>query len=643
MIKPEILAPAGSRLSFLAALSAGADAVYCGLKHLSARMEADNFSIAELSSLTSLAKRKNCRVYVALNTLIKHDELDKTGRLLQRLEKQVQPDAIIFSDLGLVDIAQQVGIKSELHLSTLSNFHCLSALDQLKSLNIKRVVLPRELNIDEIKHLASLSNIDLEVFVHGALCYAISGRCYWSSYLGGKSGLRGRCVQPCRRSYTYKGSKGTYFSCQDLGLDILAKTLLDIPQLRAWKIEGRKKGPHYVFYTTKAYQIIRDNPDDPRARKQAIGLLNMALSRKFTHYNFLPQRPFNPIDPKNEPASGQYMGKTKGSDKNIFFTPWSQLQPGDLVRIGYEGQSGHKTVKIRKPVPSKGKFNLPPGTRHGSPVFLVDRQEKELMTMIREMENQLDAIGPEKIQVSFQYQNPKPAVIRNQLKNIDVFRFPPRERKEAGIQLSLDPAIRSKLGPFKKNWYFLPPVIWPGVEKEWIELTSFLQKKGAVNFVLGSPWQNALFNTSARLNLWAGPFCNIANSAHIRVLKDMGFKGIVLSPELAESDMTRLMTSSPLPTGVIIQGLWPVCISRTFAQEARPVAFFESPKKETFWTAQHDENYYTFPNWEINLRQHDTTLRKSGCCLFLHLKETLPKKMQLKQRPGLWNWEQGLL
>jgi U32 family peptidase len=94
---------------------------------------------------------------------------------------------------------------------------------------------------------------------------------------------------------------------------------------------------------------------------------------------------------------------------------------------------------------------------------------------------------------------------------------------------------------------------------------------------------------------------------------------------------------------MIIRGLWPVCVSRTFAREARPIAVFESLKKEIFWTAQHDENFYTFPNWEINLTEHENELRSSGFSLFLHLKEPLPKKMSLKQRPGLWNWDQGLL
>lgn len=643
MNKPEILAPAGNRLSFMAALAAGADAVYCGLKHFSARMEADNFSIAELAGLTELAHSRNARVYVALNTMLKPDEPDKAGRLLDRLNQQVRPDAVIFSDIGLVEIARQLGLESELHLSTLGNFHSAAGITYLKKLGISRVVLPRELNIDEIRQIAAQGSMELEVFVHGALCYGISGRCYWSSFLGGKSGLRGRCVQPCRRTYSYKASKGTYFSCQDLGLDILAKTLLDISNVRAWKIEGRKKGPHYVFYTTRAYQILRDSPDDSKARKQAVALLEMAFGRQFTHYNFLPQRRFVPIEPRREPASGRYMGRTRGAGKDIYISPMIPLLPGDMVRIGYEGDQGHKLVKIRKPVPSKGRFNLPLGCRQGLPVFLIDRQEKELLDMIASLEKQLTKSEPITVKSSFSFQKDKPYKSGSKLILLEVFRYPPREKKTIGIQLSLDSKIRPKLGPFKSNWYFLPPVIWPAVEQKWSELIGYLQNKGAGNFVLGSPWQMGLFQPSKSLSLWAGPFCNVANEAHLKILRDMGFKGAVLSPELSGKDFISLAESACIQVGLVIRGLWPVCVSRTFAKEARPIAIFESPKKEIFWTAAHDENFYTFSNWEINLTEHENELRKSGFSLFLHLKEPLPKKMSLKQRPGLWNWDQGLL
>ena len=272
---PQILAPAGNKASFLAALAAGADAIYCGLKQLSARMEAKNFTLEELVGLTDLAHSKGTRVYVTLNTLIKPDELDPAGKLMDDLNRYVRPDALIIQDLALIDLARQAGFSGEIHLSTLANVSFGEALSLIRHIpGVSRVVLPRELSVDEIKQIAGIcpENIGLEVFVHGALCYGVSGRCYWSSFLGGKSGLRGRCVQPCRRFYTQERTSNRFFSCQDLSLDVLVKVLRPVPAIRAWKIEGRKKSPHYVYYTVQAYQLLRDHVQDSHLRKEALSL-----------------------------------------------------------------------------------------------------------------------------------------------------------------------------------------------------------------------------------------------------------------------------------------------------------------------------------------------------------------------------------
>ena len=182
----------------------------------------------------------------------------------------------------MLTLAKQVGFTGEIHLSTLANVSHPAGLEIAKKLGAHRVVVPRELNLDEVKAMAEAcpKGLDLEIFVHGALCHCVSGRCYWSSYLGGKSGLRGRCVQPCRRLYRQeKENPARLFSCTDLSLDLLTKPLLEMPKVAAWKIEGRKKGPHYVFYTVKAYQILRDNPKDAKAKKMAMDLLEQALGR----------------------------------------------------------------------------------------------------------------------------------------------------------------------------------------------------------------------------------------------------------------------------------------------------------------------------------------------------------------------------
>ena len=189
-IKPEILAPAGGKASFLAALAAGADAVYCGMKQFSARMQAKNFGFPELQHLTRLAHCKGVRVYVAFNTVIRPDELVEAGQMLAQLVGEVEPDALIIQDPAVVALARQVGFQGELHLSTLANVSFGRALKLVRQkLGVDRIVLPRELHVDEIKTLAQAcpEGLRLEAFIHGALCYGVSGRCYWSSYLGAKA------------------------------------------------------------------------------------------------------------------------------------------------------------------------------------------------------------------------------------------------------------------------------------------------------------------------------------------------------------------------------------------------------------------------------------------------------------------------
>jgi len=396
MTKPLILAPAGSEGSFFAAIAAGADAVYCGLKIFSARMEAANFTIEQLIPLVKLAHKKGIKVYITLNSILKSDDLDKAEEILINLEKDVKPDAIIIQDIAFIKIARKINFSGEIHLSTLANLSFADGLNLVhKKLKVDKVVIPRELNIDEIKLMAQAcpENLDLEMFVHGDLCYGVSGRCYWSSYFGGKSGLRGRCVQPCRRFYSQEKTAGKFFSCIDLSLDTLTKIILPIPQIGVWKIEGRKKGPHYVYYTVSAYKILRDSISDSKMKKVAVDLLDQALGRPVSHYNFLPQRPYNPIREKSQTGSGLFIGKVSGSRQSPYIITREALLANDVLRIGYEDEPWHSIHKSGRYVPKNGHYNFKlqgKKFKAGAPVFLVDRREKELQKKLEDLEKDLN-------------------------------------------------------------------------------------------------------------------------------------------------------------------------------------------------------------------------------------------------------------
>lgn len=653
MNRPQILAPAGNKASFLAAIAAGADAVYCGLKVYSARMEAKNFTVEELAPLAGLAHEKGVKVYVAINSLLKHEDLSPAGNLVSKLEKLVKPDGLIIQDLALVDLAKQTGFSGELHLSTLANVSFPCALRLVKErLGINRVVIPRELSIDEIKTLAGAcpEDLSLEVFVHGALCYGISGRCYWSSYLGGKSGLRGRCVQPCRRIYTQGGRTGRFFSCLDLSLDVLSRVLLPIPEISAWKIEGRKKGPHYVYYTVTAYKILRDHGNDPKEKKTAVELLERALGRKGTHYHFLPQRPWNPVTSDGQTGSGLLIGKIQGPKQNPYFMPREELLPGDFLRIGYEDETSYGTLRVGKYVPQKGRLYIKLSSGKtpalGAPVFLTDRREKALDEMMSELEGDIKKLPVSELPIlEFNEQLPKKYNDKPTIHEVYIYRDSGEtgKGKKSGLWIDADDSDRMEKIGDKSMWWWLPPLIWPDAEKRIKASIDIAVKKGSRNFVLNAPWQTALFDTLKGLNIWAGPFCNISNVLGVGVLKSLGFSGVIASPELGHDDYMLIVKKSPLPLGIVISGNWPFTVSRILSDQVKQACAFISPKGEQAWVKEYGSNFWVYPNWKIDLTDKKDELKNAGYSMFVHLIEPLPEGIEIKTRKGTWNWEINLI
>ncbi len=651
--KPEILAPAGNRKAFLAALAAGADAIYCGLRSFSARMAAKNFTLKQLAGLVELAHSRDTKVYLAFNNLLTTAELTEAARTIDILARTVRPDALIVQDLAMLEIVKQTGFSGQVHLSTLANVSFPDALKRLCSLTgASRVVIPRELSIDEIKAMAAAcpQDLGLEVFVHGALCYAVSGRCYWSSYLGGKSGLRGWCVQPCRRRYQQDGKSRRFFACLDLSADVLTKVLLKIPAIRAWKIEGRKKGAHYVYYTTCAYRLLRDQAHDPQAKRQALGLLEMALGRPATHYNLLGHRPRSPLQADTPTGSGLLVAHVRSSGSRAYIEPRLPLLAGDSLRIGYEDDPWHCRIAVPKSVPKAGTFHLalPAGKKppKAAPVFLVDRSEAGLEEKLRPLEEQLAKMSSVNVpQSAFVLRLPTPGRKHNQPMQMKVLRRAEKRlpRGAVGLWLAADGSTRLPKGNTGRIWWWLPPVIWPDNQENFLAQLEKLLAKGARRFVLNAPWQIVWFRRRRKLAVWAGPFCNVANPLAARVLKLMGFDGVILSPELGRRDFLQMAAKSPLPTGMVIRGNWPLCVSRIAPPDLRPGHPFASPKGEKAWTVRHGDTYWTYPNWPIDLTGHQQTLFDAGIGLFVHIEEPLPRSVAVKKRPGLWNWDNKLV
>lgn len=253
----ELLSPVGDFKCLKAAVQNGCDAVYLGASSFSARSRATNFDLSELKEAIKYAKLRNVKVHLALNTLIKNDEFGSAVKLAVTAYN-LGVDAIIIQDLGLASFLKTNYPEIPLHASTQMTVHNLDGVKQLEKLGFSRVVLARELSFDEIKYIKEHTSIELEVFIHGALCISYSGQCLISSMIGGRSGNRGDCAQPCRLPYSlYENNnlldKGYLLSPRDnFGVQFLPELIN--AGIDSFKIEGRMKTPEYVGVVTKFYR-----------------------------------------------------------------------------------------------------------------------------------------------------------------------------------------------------------------------------------------------------------------------------------------------------------------------------------------------------------------------------------------------------
>lgn len=340
----ELLAPAGSLEAFFAALEQGADAVYVGLKDFNARAYAANFSLAEVGAMISLCRQRGRKLYVALNSLVKEEELPQVAEILAALQ-ELRPDALIVQDLGVYYLARRLAPDLPLHASTLLAVHNAAGVAQAAAMGFSRVVLARELTLPELAAIRRQTDLELEIFVHGAMCYSFSGLCLLSSFLGGRSALRGRCTQPCRRLYKYREESGYILSPSDLSaLELLPQ--LTALGINALKIEGRMKGGDYVSRVVQAYRLVLDA--SPATRQEALAqareLLRRTYSRRTTTGFFTTAQPADLISPGETGNIGQLVGKVETPEpQGVVVKVLVPLAVGDRLRA-QNAHTGDRTA-----------------------------------------------------------------------------------------------------------------------------------------------------------------------------------------------------------------------------------------------------------------------------------------------------------
>lgn len=323
----ELLSPAGDFKTALTAFWAGADAVYCGLVDFSARAFATNFTSEDLKNIVAYARAHGKKVYVTFNTVIAENEVEEAIRRLAELE-EIGPDALIVQDLGIAQICKTHFPKLVLHASTQLVAHNLEGVLALKDLGFTRVVLARELSLDEIASIAKrCGGLELEAFIHGALCYSISGLCLCSAMEKNRSGNRGKCAYCCRTAYPAPDGRKIFpFSMKDLRLGEDVRKLVDAG-IVSLKIEGRMKSDLYVASVTKYYRQILDRAGASVGKRVTQSDLETVFSRRTTEL-YLNGRPGSkgadesPIDPDSLGHLGTPIGTVKRVTKDREGRDW---------------------------------------------------------------------------------------------------------------------------------------------------------------------------------------------------------------------------------------------------------------------------------------------------------------------------------
>jgi U32 family peptidase len=346
---PELLAPAGDIETFFTVLEQGADAVYAGVEQFNARLRARNFSFDELARMTAYAHSINRHIYITLNTTVKDQELPELVEILDAL-RRIGPDALIIQDMGVWRLAREFAAGIPLHASTQMAVHNLDGAVQAERMGFDRVILARELTLEEIGEIRRGCTIELETFIHGAMCYSLSGQCNFSSYMHGKSANRGRCLQPCRRIYDAAGERKPFFATLDLNA---APILFQVIKagVRSLKIEGRLKPAESLGQITAAYRVLLDawpklTKEVTREAKQR---LRLAIGRKSSPGFYLSAVPGESMAGDGMSRSGIFLGRAAQARGNRFsLLSHEIIKVGDRVNVQKDRSRPPAGFRIRK-------------------------------------------------------------------------------------------------------------------------------------------------------------------------------------------------------------------------------------------------------------------------------------------------------
>lgn len=639
--KPEIVSPAGDMESALAGIYAGADAIFLALHQFSAPRISENITLADIAKLTHLAHNRGVRVYIACDTFIKPNDVISLGRYMTRLVSDVNPDALIMQDIGIIAIAKQLGFTGEIHLSTLANITTIDAIHTAQGLGVDRIALPRWIHLEELKSINTLcpQGVDLELCVYGV--WDCVDSCHWLTSLRKKGSARRHCMQSCGRLYARK--KKRLRSGIDYSLESLIYDVLPLHRVRSWKLEERKNNAYYVYHATKAYIMLRDYAHNPEAMKEAYALLQCAMSREMTSSILLEDKKRIPVERSTYTNAAIAIGNIVMKGKDFVLEVHKNVYKGDVIRIGYEDDIWCTTLRIQKSYTMGAtlpvRFASKKRPQKVITAFLVKRKAVLPMEALRALRKELQRI---------------PYHVGKQSHGVPCFAHSARfafhgvqylqntipqgkANKKRGLALWLSP--RSVNGVSRtiasRITWWLPPVVWHDDEKQFRALIAQACKNGAKHFVCNEFMQYSVLPENVVKTL--GPFCHASNIATLHLAKECGYTKAIVSTELNKEDICILAKESPLSLGVVTKGYIPIGITRFVPEGFSLHKGYRPPLQEKYWVKKYGSSYWLYPTKGVDMSSLEDELVEMGFSFFVHITEYLPKSVAMMSNRKIYN------
>lgn len=585
MTKPEILAPAGGFDSVISAVRCGADAVYIGGKSFNARRNASNFDYGEIEKAIDYSHAREVKVYITLNTLVSDRELDEAKDEIIRVCR-LGADGFIVQDTGIARLIREICPGIPLHASTQMSVSSVYGINLLKDAGFSRTVLPRECSREEIENIAANTGLELEVFVHGALCMCLSGQCLMSSILGGRSGNRGLCAQPCRLPFGVNGKGGNNLSLKDLSL------IDSLPELAetgvaSFKIEGRMKRPEYVAAAVTACRNKLSGKEDASVTQALSSVFSRSGFTRGYYDSALSNEMFGIRTKENVEDSGAvlkslshlYDNETPLIPVKMIFTLRKGKAPS--LRAGYKDYTVQVSCSVMPSEAVNREITAPETaarlSKCGGTQFYAADVKCEIDPGLYLPASALNSLRRDALMEL------EKAISRREpysLNNRDIIIIPHKAEKTRKLHIRffdcdkipegvkadrviipLDTpgeTVKKLLADNEEVACEIPVNVFSSADK-YIENLKRLRELG-VNLAVAGNIDGIGIAKSIGMPFAAGLGMNIFNSISLEVMKDAGAKDSLVSPELRLRDIAAL--GGEIPRGCIVYGRLPLMMTR---------------------------------------------------------------------------------